>query len=251
MTFQYASDLHLEFRENSNFISKNPLEPKGEVLLLAGDIVPFALMNDHRDFFDYVSDHFETTYWVPGNHEYYHFDLAKKCGSFCEKIRSNVWLVNNVVIPIGDVRLVFTTLWSKISMTNRWEIQRRMADFHAITFEGFSFTTFNYNDEHKKCLHFLEKELAKPAEKTIVVSHHVPTFLNYPQKYRGDVLNEAFAVELFEMIEPTNIHYWIFGHHHHATPPFKVGKTLLLNNQLGYVKYHENPGFDGGATIEL
>lgn len=251
MTLQYASDLHLEFRDNRNFISENPLKPKGEVLLLAGDIVPFSIMDEHKDFFDYVSDHFAATYWVPGNHEYYHFDLAKKCGSFQEKIRNNVWLVNNMAIQSGDVRLVFSTLWTKISFANRWAIQRSMADFHAITFEGFSFTTFNYNDEHKKCLQFLETELAKPAGKTVVVSHHVPTFLNYPEKYKGDVLNEAFAAELFEMIEPCNIGYWIFGHHHQAVPSFKVGNTILLNNQLGYVKYSENPGFDGGATIEL
>ena len=128
MRVQYCSDLHLEFRENKQYLTDNPLKPQAEILVLAGDIVPFAVMNKHAKFFDFIADHFEITYWVPGNHEYYHSDLGNRSETFQEKIRSNVHLVNNVAIEHKSVRFVFSTLWSAISPANQWPIQQGVAD---------------------------------------------------------------------------------------------------------------------------
>lgn len=36
---QVASDLHLEFNENREWLEKNPIFPKGDILLLARDII--------------------------------------------------------------------------------------------------------------------------------------------------------------------------------------------------------------------
>lgn len=251
MTIQYCSDLHLEFRENKQYLTDNPLTLNGEVLLLAGDIVPFAVMNKYVAFFDFLADHFETTYWIPGNHEYYHSDLADRCGSLHEKIRSNVVLVNNVAIDHKGIRFVFSTLWSHISPANQWTIQQAMADFQVIRYKGKPFTPFDYNEQHQLCVDFLKAELELKFKKTIVVSHHVPTFLNYPEKYKGDALNEGFAVELFNLIEPSGVDYWIYGHHHQYIPEFIIGSTMLKTNQLGYVKYKEHLSFNSKAVIEL
>lgn len=68
------------------------------------------------------------------------------------------------------------------------------------------------------------------------VTHHVPTELNYPEMYKGSELNDAFVVELFDLIESSSADYWLYGHHHRIIPEFTIGKTKLITNQMGYVQ---------------
>lgn len=252
ITIQYASDLHLEFPKNKDFLKINPLQPKGNVLLLAGDIVPFAVINKHADFFSYISDHFNMTYWIPGNHEYYYFDVAARSGMLCEKIRNNVLLVNNTSLRHGDIQFIFSTLWSKISADYQWQIEKGMSDFQVIKYQGYKFSAERFNQLHEDGLAFLAHELQGPNSlKKVVVTHHVPTLMHYPEQYKGDILNEAFAVELYDFIEADGPDYWIYGHHHHNTLDFKIGKTRLLTNQLGYVQAGEHGLFDQGNVFSL
>ncbi len=251
MKIQYCSDLHLEFPENEKFLKENPLPAIGDILILAGDIVPFAVMDKHQDFFKIVSDNFKYTYWIPGNHEYYRSDIMDKFGTLNEKIRSNVFLVNNTTCIHDNVKFIFSTLWSKIRSAYQWQIERGMSDFHVIKYNGHRFSAERFNQLHNESLKFVEQELnKKKSGKTIVATHHVPTLLNYPEKYKGDVLNDAFAVELFDLIKIKEPDYWIYGHTHNNTPDFKIGETQLLTNQLGYVMHNEQYDFINDKRIE-
>ena len=252
MIVQYASDLHLEFTENKLFLDLHPLQPIGNVLILAGDIVPFSFINQHVDFFSYLADHFETTYWIPGNHEYYHFDLATKSGTLYEKIRSNVFLINNRSIVKENVKLIFSTLWSKISPENETRLLQAMNDFRLIKYHHHLFKPQQLNDLNQESVAFLTKELAiTNTAKRIVVTHHVPTFKNAPAKYRGSILHEAMGIELSELIEMVQPDFWIYGHIHRNNPGFKIGKTMLLTNQVGYVMKGEQNLFNARKTITV
>ncbi|MES2063421.1 MAG: metallophosphoesterase [Bacteroidota bacterium] len=253
MKIQYASDLHLEFPENEVLLWNNSLKPAGEILLLAGDVVPFSKVTQQDGFFDYISANFKTTYWVPGNHEYYHSDIAARRGSFCEAIRHNVFLVNDHAVTHENTRLIFSTLWTKVKRQHRLTIERRMNDFHLIRFNGNRLSCADLEIAHETSLTFIKRALqqATPEQKTIVVSHHVPTFDNYPPEYLGESLNEAFAVDLNKFIKENGPDIWIYGHHHKNIPGFAIGQTTLLTNQLGYVRNNENEDFDVSRIIDL
>lgn len=252
MKIQYCSDLHLEFSDNRKWVEQNPIMPKGDVLILAGDIVLFSEMHKHQDFFDYVSEHFEYTFWIPGNHEYYHSDISQRSGAFEEKIRANVTLLNNTVKTINGLRLVFSTLWSHISVANQLMIEQSLSDFRVIRNKEQWLTVEDYNQLHQESRKFLEEVmLEKTTNPTVVISHHPPTFFNYPEKYANSKINEAFGTEMFSFIENSEIDYWIYGHHHCNVADFTIGTTKLITNQLGYVKYSENERFRKEALFIL
>jgi predicted phosphohydrolase len=252
MKIQYCSDLHLEFQENKNYLKQFPIKPEAEILLLAGDVVLFKLMNEHADFFNYLSDNFKMTYWIPGNHEYYYSDITEKCGTQHEKIRSNIFLVNNTSVILDNVKFVFSTLWSEIGSLNQLIIQQRISDFQVINYKNKSFSIEHFNELHYESHKFLksEIEITFPG-KTVVATHHVPVLLNYPEQYKSDVLNEAFAVDLHDLIVDNKIDYWIYGHHHVNVEEFSIGKTIMLTNQLGYVRYNENKYFVNNRIINI
>ena len=252
MKIQYASDLHLEFPENKAYLGRAPLQAEGDILLLAGDIVPINQMDSHGDFFRYLSDNFSETYWLPGNHEYYHSDIDQTGGYINERIRGNIRMVNNTSVKRGNTELIFSTLWTKISHENQLEIVMRFSDFHVINYKGRNLEVRYYNQLHKQSLLFLRNLLA--GETTgfrIVITHHAPTFINYPEELLGDPLSEAFAVELKDIISATGPDYWIYGHSHLNNIDFNIGNTRMLSNTLGYVRFNEQGHFSRSKVIEI
>lgn len=252
MKIQYCSDLHLEFKENKNFLSNNPLQPSGDILLLAGDIIPFALLKEHDYFFDLISANYEIVYWIPGNHEYYHYDLGDVKTPLHKKIRENVFLVNNQIILYKNVNFIFSTLWSFISPQNEWVVQQSVSDFSVIKIQGERITPAQFNSLHQTDYAFLKTALnTNDSKMKVVVTHHVPTFFNYPEQYKNSEINQAFAVELYDFIFNSNAAYWIYGHHHINTPEFRIGNTVMLTNQLGYVQQKEQKGFKTNSIIDI
>lgn len=94
---------------------------------------------------------------------------------------------------------------------------------------GSIFRPADFSSLHKQSVEFIEDELShQNGQNKIVVTHHVPTLTNYSIRFLGSTLNEAFAVELSEVIERDKPPYWIYGHHHENILASNINQTTML-----------------------
>lgn len=255
MTIQYCSDLHLEYVHNEQYILENPIEPAGDMLVLAGDITSLNYYNVRafdKSFFRALSKQFERVLWIPGNHEFYRsYDAQMLDKPVQIEVQKNVHLLNNVALEIRGVRFLLATLWSHIDEANEWTIGRGMSDFDLIRYSGRLLTPAIYVKRlHQPALTFLRTELAKPFDgPTVVVTHHMPSLQCVHPKHKNSTLQQGFANDLDAFILETQPDVWLYGHSHANRPPIQIGKTQLLTNMLGYCAYGEEGDFQNPAVI--
>ncbi len=171
-----------------------------------------------------------------------------------ENIRSNVFLVNNQAVIYNNVRLLFSTLWTKIDPKYSEVVVKSLNDFYKIKHFEQRLTLEMFENFYNQSIEFLLKELNKEntdAYKTLVATHHVPSYLCSVEEFADSKINSAFVVELKQLIENYAIDAWIFGHSHRNVPEIKIGNTKMLTNQLGYVLYGEYKGYLSNAILEV
>ena len=250
MKFQLCSDLHLEYPINRRWLANHPLEVVGDVLLIAGDTYYLNEDASALDFLKWCSNNFQETYLIPGNHEYYGgYDFSNASRSYKRSVFENVHYVNNQTVQFEDVRILFSTLWSRLS-EHADIIEKGMADFHRIKYGGRRLTVNAYNNAFQVDLDFL-KEAMEEKGKTIVVTHHLPSIQCNDAEFRDSPFNEAFCVDLTDLIESSSVDYWIYGHSHRNVGDIDLNGTQLLSNQMGYVSLNEHLSFNRAKVIEL
>jgi len=251
MRIQYCSDLHLEFDHNSKYLEKNPIPVSGDILMLAGDIVPLHDENFKHPFFSFIADNYKYVYWIPGNHEFYHKDMNEFSSSFHIKLRSNISIVHNIEQEVENIRFIFSTLWTKISSGNERLIEQGVSDFSCIAKNDRKFKATDYNELHTTSLNFVKQSLLHKKDKTVVVTHHLPSGLCNAKAHINSPINEAFCVDITDFIENCDAKFWIYGHSHFNQKPLFIGNTLLLTNQLGYVHLNEHSSFRPNAYFSV
>jgi predicted phosphodiesterase len=251
MKIRVMSDLHLEF---SDFI---PEKIEGtDAVILAGDI------GSGLNGIAWASKHFGDVpiIYVPGNHEYYGWDMTVWQTEAYKTARAKGIVLGNCSSTlIGNVRIFAAPLWTDFALYGEdriescgKEVARCLYDYSAIKLDG---KTLTWQDTRAICLRtqaWLRAEAAKArqnGEKVVIATHHAPSLQSALPKYKNDPVTAGFASALDDLAADY-ADYWIHGHMHNNAW-YKIGNCTVVANPRGYRPPHENPRFDKGLFIEV
>ena len=262
---QFTSDLHLEFYKEDMDI-KTWLIPSAPYLAILGDL-GYPYHKNFMEFLSQVSKIYKKVFFVPGNHEYYQYDVQKaqtieeinlKIKKICSSF-DNVFMLNNNEYILDNYIILGTTLWSKIPEEYEEMIKYNINDYNDIYYnlnnEKRLITTQFINAEYIKNLNWLENtiEKYKDKKKIIIMTHHLPSLKLIHKKYDSCPVNCAFASDLDYLIEKyVNIKYWLCGHTHSHVKA-TINNCLCIANPFGYNEKNEveNKAYDKQKIIIL
>lgn len=260
VSIQLLSDLHLERPANAAWLQAHPLPAVAPVLVLAGDVAPLGSLHSEPvvRLLDWCEAHFEHTWWVPGNHEYYGPgapDVMATLPTWHMDVRPSVHLCNGVEVPLGgDAALFLTTMWTPVSPENQSTVDAHLTQGAPVTCGGRPMRAADYARLHAACFGWLQQALAASAARhKVVVTHHCPVLAEDPA-YGGNGLTEVFVTDHAQFISTCGAEHWAFGHtHYNAASGQQLGPCTLHSNQLGWVSGEGQPiaGFDPGHSIKL
>ena len=257
MKIQIASDLHLEFPENREWLRENQLIPKGDILLLAGDTICDKYKKKAKSFYQKISKEFPLIISTMGNHEFYNGIIDYVYPSYKGNISENHIRLNNMSYVSEDVKIIVTALWSLVPEPKKYAVSWGLNDYRLISHSNIYkeknlITVEDTNQYFKMSLKFLKDELLLPFEgKILVMTHHLPSYDCISQEFIGSDLNSAFASDLNKfIISNPKIEYWVCGHSHDFNIN-KIGDTTIIRNPLGYVCMGEEWDFQRDFVIEL
>ena len=277
MKIRILSDLHLEFGALDLPVMEDEAQ---QVLVLAGDIGLASKAYTYVPFIQEWSERFQDIIYIMGNHEFYDTSILRGMDKIKDRIQfetnaTNVHVVNNETVRIGDVSFVCSTLWASYN-------------------NGDALAMYNaelWMSDHKKIRNgtiaapYMRKFLAKDAfelflrgknfifpnviaeheagQKVVVVTHHAPTVLSIAPEYKTGPyasLNGAYASSLEEDIFNTKPELMIHGHTHvsfdyemedQISPDADGRITRVICNPRGYYNVEENPNFNPKLVVEL
>ncbi|MFA7282282.1 MAG: metallophosphoesterase [Sterolibacterium sp.] len=268
------SDLHLEFPEAPRCF-RVPDGLEFDAVLLAGDIhkqtegIAWAAANEAFKG--------KRIFYVMGNHEAYHANLP----GLIEEMRRSARELGVIFLEDDEsidrdhgVRFLGATLWTDFALYGTEKAQscmleasRCMPDFKVIQVGALP---AGHQDEgaaqvprvlkpqdtveyFKRSTRWLEQKLAEPFDgKTVVVTHHLPSYALVAERYRNDPVSAAFASRIDSLAEQADL--WVAGHTHDSFDTH-IGKCRVVVNPRGYPVLSkntiENPAFRDDFVVDV
>lgn len=260
LKIQFVSDLHLEFIDKGDY---KIINPTGDILILAGDIVPGSQSKEMKKFIQFLNHHspkFLYIFHVPGNHEYWSGSQthhAVPVQDICTKFRSlRKMFPNYYFMNRGEFRFTYknkkyliigATLWTKIPKPEMREVQSQMRDYTYIWIREKGSVrkllpedTYRIHMEHSR---FITKSVRESGrdENIILITHHKPTVdLGRGVAYETDMTG-AFLKPPIKLA--------IHGHTH-VLYNKNINGVKVVSNPKGY-HGSQNTGFKTSWTISI
>ncbi len=247
LRIRVLSDLHL------NNQSWHAPQVPADLVVLAGDIA------NGTAGLHWARQNFKDTpiVYVSGNQEFYGHNADELLAEMHFIARElDIHFLEQELIYFKGVRILGTTLWTDYNLFGheaRWlAISRPRTntplDRKDILSDDGVVTPHKKTVWHDQAVTWLSKELSREFDgKTMVVTHHVPTFLGVPDHYRDDLSSAAFASNLDRLFPFVDT--WVCGHTHTASD-FQVGRCRVVINPRGRTLDGQN-GFDPNQIIGI
>ncbi len=247
MKIQILNDLHVEFADFK------PPVTDAEVMVLAGDI-GVGMQGLHWAIENFPQ---QIVIYVPGNHEFYHHDMALD-----EQLKTtapaHIHVLNNNQVIVDGVRFLGCVLWTDFALFGEMDkllsmqqARSRMPDFSIIRYNGKCFTPEDAIAQHLTSRAWLTACLAEPFPgKTVVITHHAPSSRSVHPHFARDPLTPAFASHLDHLLGSERVALWIHGHMHDAFD-YEVAGTRVICNPRGYAPKDLTPEFKPNCVVHI
>lgn len=246
------SDLHLEYAD-----LRQPLKiPDADVCVIAGDLCR-APANGVHWLAENIA-HAMPCVYVAGNHEFYGGGIHEglEDGRAAAARFDNIHFLENDITVIDGVRFIGATLWTDYRIEGHPEVARfhareRMNDYRKIAARRSPWkrfvpeTAYRMHQDSRRCI---ETALESDRIPTVVVTHHLPHANSIPARFKGDLLNAAYASDLAQVIEEGRLALWIHGHTHDSAD-YHLGDTRGVCNPRGYDD--ENGRFEPSLVVAI
>ncbi len=247
MKLHLLNDLHIEFEDFE------PPPTDADVVVLAGDIgVGLEGLRWAK-----VSFPDKPVIYVPGNHEFYHHDIAL-IGELKAQSPGYIHVLDNDQVEIDGVRFLDSILWTDFALFGEadkflamQQAQQRVADFAIIQNQGQRFTPGDAIKLHEASRNWLAVTLAEPFDgKTVVVTHHAPSPRSVHPRYASDLLTPAFASNMEDLMDGDRAVFWIHGHMHESYD-YEIYGSRVVCNPRGYALKALNLEFRPDWVVEI
>jgi Icc-related predicted phosphoesterase len=276
MEISLVSDLHIDFDK----AHKLDL-PGGEILLIAGDLCEIGTINPEYEIAQMENPEYEIAqmgtqyadklrevslgtltrlktqlskydkvFSVLGNHEHYGCDFDATAALY-KAVLPEVTLLNNTFVELKPgLRLFGGTMWTDLSRNfPLLELQSRTWSDYTEIHAGSSKNRITVEDTLQEFRFTIEKltRLLKEykEDEFIVMTHHLPSTLSVPDRFKHDLTSGFYASSLeYLILDNPNIKVWAHGHTHDSMD-YTIGDCRVLCNPRGYYPY----GINSKTTI--